>query len=289
MRKTRKQSFDNVDLLAAKKISTNTQEVPSEQILNSVLERKRITRQRKREKRRRLLIRLLGLLVILGAIFLFLRSHYFAIKDIKVEGMSYFTGSEVISMSGAEPGRNLIFNAGASEIEENLSSNPYFKSVKVKRKLPSTLIIQVEERPQIAAIVFGGSYVVIDDVGVVLRKTDVDPKLTLLTGLTISKMSIGEAVDAEEKEFLAITLRMLNTMRDGDMYFKKIDVSKVVIRAYIYDNLLVKGTPGEIMSAIESGELQKVVSNLFDQNISRGTIVMGGSSYISFSPELDAD
>ncbi len=289
MRKTKKQDFGNVDLLAAKRISTNTQEVPSEQILNSVLERKRVVRQRKREKRRRILIRLLGLCVILGAIFLFLRSSYFAIKDIKVEGMNYYTGSEVISMSGAEQGRNLIFDAGKKEIIENLSSNPYFKSVKVKRKLPSTLLIQVEERPQIAAILFGDSFIVIDDEGVVLRKTDVDPKLTLLTGLTISKMSIGENVDAEEKEFLAITLRMLNTMRDGDMYFKKIDVSKVVIRAYIYDNLLVKGTPGEIMGAIESGELQKVVSNLFDQNISRGTIVMGGTSYISFSPELDAD
>ena len=288
MRKTRKQDFKNVDLLTVKKME-NTQEVRANEILTGVLEQKQATRQQKRDKRRRLLLRLLVLLALMGAIVLFLRSSYFNIVDIKVEGMNYYTGSEIIGMSGAETDRNLIFDSGKAEIIDKLSSNPYFKSVKVKRKLPSTLIIKVEERPQIAAIVFGDSFVVIDEEGVVLRKTDVDPKLTLLTGLTISKMTTGENVDAEEKEMLATTLRMLNIMRDGDMYFKKIDVSRIVIRAYIYDNLIVKGTPGEITDAIESGELQKVVSNLFDQNISRGTIIMGGSSIISFSPELDAD
>ncbi len=289
MHKTRKQDFGSVDLLAAKKIEENTQEIPSKQILTSVLQMKQVTRQQKREKRRRLLIGLLVLLIIIGAIIIFLRSSYFAIKDIKVEGMNYYSGAEVINMSGATTGRNILFDAGKSEIQDNLEKNPYFKSVKVKRKLPSTIIIKVEERPQIASIQFGDSYIVIDDEGIVLRRADLDPKLTLLTGLTISKMTIGENIEAEEKEILAMTLRMLNTMRDGDMYFKKIDVARVVIKAYIYDNLMVKGTPGEITEAIDSGELQKVVTNLFEQDISRGTIVMGGSSYMSFSPELDED
>lgn len=288
MRRTEKHDFRNVDMLTAKRIE-DTQELEPNEILNGVLRMKQLSRVKRRERRRRILIRLLVLLALVGAVILFLRSSYFNIKDIKVEGMNYYTGAEIVGMSGAVTGRNIIFDSGKAEIIESLESNPYFKEVNVKRKLPSTLIIQVVERPQTAAILFGDSFIVIDDEGVVLRKTDVDPKLTLLTGLTISKMTVGEKVDAEEKEVLATTLHMLNTMQDGDMYFKKIDVARVVIRAYIYDNLIVKGTPGEINEAIESGELQKVVSNLFEQNISRGTIVMGGSSYMSFSPELDAD
>ena len=288
MRRTQKQDFRNLDLLAAKKMS-DTQELRPNEVLSGVLEAKQISRVKRRERRRRIIIRLLILLAIIGAVILFLRSRYFEIKDIKVEGMSYYTGSEIISMSGATTGRNLIFDSGKADIIDALNSNPYFKDVNVKRKLPSTLIIQVEERPQTAAIMFGDSFIVIDDEGIVLRRTDVDPKLTLLTGLTISKMTVGEKVDAEEKEVLSTTLHMLNTMRNGDMYFKKIDVARVVIRAYIYDNLIVKGTPGEINEAIESGELQKVVTNLFEQDISRGTIVMGGDSYMSFSPELDVD
>lgn len=255
----------------------------------SELDFKQLSRQKRRKRRKRAMICFLVLLFVCVGVFLFLRTNYFNIKEIKVEGSTYYTEAEIISMSRAETGRNIVFDSGKADIEELLESNAYFKNVTVKRKLPSTLVIQVEERPQIAAVEFGDSFIVIDDEGVILRKTDVDPKITLLTGLTISKLTIGEQIEAEEKETLAMTLRMLNTMENGDMYFKKIDVEKVVIRAYIYDNLIVKGTPSEVTEAIETGQLQKVVSDLFDQNISRGTIVMGGASYMSFSPELDAD
>ena len=255
----------------------------------SELDFKQLSRQKRRKRRTRAMICFLVLLFVCVGVFLFLRTNYFNIKEIKVEGSTYYTETEIISMARAETGRNIVFDSGKADIEELLESNAYFKKVTVKRKLPSTLVIQVEERPQIAAVEFGDSFIVIDDEGVILRKTDVDPKITILTGLTISKLTIGEQIEAEEKETLAMTLRMLNTMEKGDMYFKKIDVAKVVIRAYIYDNLIVKGTPSEVTEAIENGKLQKVVSDLFDQNISRGTIVMGGTNYMSFSPELDAD
>lgn len=287
MRRTRKQNYETLDMG-----KPNAQGAPEEEkdyLKVSQLDFKQLSRQKRRRKRRRIMIGLLTLLLVLVGGFFALRSTYFSIKEIKVEGNTYFTEGEIISISGATTGRNLIFDSGKGEIVEKLEKNPYFKNIDVRRKLPSTLVINVEERPQVAAVEFGDSFIVIDDEGVILRKTDVDPKLTLLTGLTISKLTIGENIEAEEKETLAMTLRMLDTMTDGDMYFKKIDVAKVVIRAYIYDNLIVKGTPSEITEAIDSGQLQKVVADLFEQDISRGTIVMGGSSYMSFSPELDAD
>ena len=128
----------------------------------------------------------------------------------------------------------------------------------------------------------------IDENGIVLRKATVDPQVTLLTGLTISKMNIGEKVEVEEADALKMTLRMLSAMNKGDLYFKKINVSKVLIRAYIYDTLSVKGTPKELMQIIQRGELQKVVNNLFNDKINRGTIKVGGSDYMSFTPEIDA-
>jgi len=288
-RRTKRLEITNTDILAA------GGEYDPEEITEgsgrrfSVIDSKRMAKQRKKERKKRAFTRVLVFLFLVLALLLFLRSKYFEIKDIKVEGMSYYSGSEIVSMSGATPGRNLIFDPGKKEIEEALAGNPYFKSVEVKRKLPSTLIIEVEERAQIAAVIFGDGYIVIDDEGVVLRRAEVDPRLTLLTGLTVSKMNVGEALEAEESETLSMTLRMLTTMRDGDMYFKKIDVSKVVIKAYIYDNLIVKGTPSEMTEAIESGKLQAVVANLFKDGISRGTITMGGDGYTSFSPELIED
>ena len=287
MRRTKKYEIDNMDILAADREPTGRRS--RSEISYSDWDKKRLSRQRAKEKGKRTAVRVFLFLVLVALLFLFLKSSFFDIKEIKVEGSSYYTENEVISMSGAELGRNIIFDHGKGEIEEALAGNPYFKDVDVARKLPSTLIISVDERVQTAAVIFGGSYIVIDDEGIVLRKTDVDPKVTLLTGLTISKMTVGENLDAEEKENLATTLRILNAMKDGDMYFKKIDVSKVVIKAYVYDNLIVKGTPSEILDAIEKGELQKVVYNLYEDGVERGTIKVGGSSYISFTPELEDD
>ena len=86
-----------------------------------------------------------------------------------------------------------------------------------------------------------------------------------------------------------VKLRMLASMREGDIFFKQIDVSDVLIHAYIYDSLIVKGTPGEMMKSIDGGELQKVVNRLFEEGISRGTIKMGGEDYMSFTPEIETD
>ena len=241
----------------------------------------------KKKRKSHFLRNLLIFLLICGGIFLFLRSDYFIIKDIEVEGNTYYTDSEIKRIAEAKTGNNIIFNAEIDRMEGNLEQNPFFKTIKIKRKLPNTLVIEVEERTQMAAIEFGDKYVVIDEEGVVLRMTHVDPKVTILTGLTISKMDIGEPLEAEEKENLSMTLRMLKTMQEGDLYFKMIDVSKVVIKAYIYDTLIVKGTPSEVFSAIEAGDVQLVVSDLFDKGISRGTIKMGGSGTVIFTPDIE--
>ena len=245
--------------------------------------------KRKKVKKRKshFLRNFLLLILICVGIFFFLKSDYFLIKDIEVVGNSYYTKAEVISIAKATTEKNIIFDAEKDTILENLEANPFFKNVTVKRQLPSTLLIEVEERPQIAAVEFGDSFIVIDDEGVILRRTDVDPRVTILTGLTISRMDVGEPIEAEEKETLSMTLRMLKTMEEGDLYFKKIDVSRVVIKAYIYDNLIVKGTPAEVFSAIEEGYVQSVVSDLFSKNVSRGTIKMGGSGQVIFTPDIE--
>lgn len=249
---------------------------------------KHVERQRKKHRKKHYFLRFVVLLCIGTGVFLFLKSNYFNIKNFSVEGNSYYTDAEIISMAKAKKGVNLIFDAGLSDIKKNLKDNPYFEDIYVKRSLPDKLVISVKERRQTAAIVYGESFVVIDENGIVLRKANVDPQVTLLTGLTISKMNIGEKIEVEEADSLNMTLRMLSATNKGDLFFKKIDVSKVLIRAYIYDTLSVKGTPKELMQTIQRGELQKVVNDLFNDKINRGTIKVGGSDYMSFTPEIDA-
>lgn len=251
----------------------------------------RTKRKKAKRRRGRFLVFLLLLALICAGAYYFLKSDYFVIKDIEVSGNTYYTKQEVISIAKASTGGNIIFDAEVDSIRDNLEANPFFKEVTVKRKLPSTLSIEVIERPQIAAVEFGDSYIVIDDEGVILRRADVDPRITVITGLTISKMDVGEPIEAEEKESLSTTLRLLKIMEEGDLFFKRVDVSKVVLKAYIYDNLIVKGTPSEMFSAIEEGHVQSVVSDLFSKGITRGTIKMGGKeaggTNVVFTPDIE--
>ena len=241
----------------------------------------------KKRRKSHLWRNLLIFLLLCVGVFLFLKSDYFLIENIKVEGNTYYTSSEIKRIADARTGNNIIFNAEISRMEENLEQNPFFKTINIKRKLPDTIIIEVEERSQVAAIEFGDRYTVLDEEGVVLRMTEVDPKVTILTGLTISRMDIGEPLEAEERENLSLALRILKTMEDGDLYFKRIDVSKAVIRAYLYDNLIVKGTASEVLSSIEAGDVQLVVSDLIKKGISHGTIKMGGSGNVIFTPDIE--
>ncbi len=241
---------------------------------------------RRKRKKKHYLLRFLLFVAVCAGVYLLITSGYFDVKQVVVEGNSYYTSEEVIAISGWKEGGNIFFSSGISQMEDNLESDPYFREVKITRKLPCTLEITVTERTQTAAFIYGDRYVIIDDEGIVLRRSEVAPELTLLTGLTISKMDMGEKVEAEESESLKTTLEMLKAMEDGDIYFKRIEVSQVTIKAYIYDSLVVKGTPAEILRSIEDGDLQKVVSKLFEEGITRGTISVGGEGYMAFSPEM---
>jgi len=169
----------------------------SDQVYDDIVFRQ-IKRDRKVRKKKHYLRRFLIFLGLIAGIIIFLSSGFFTVKSIQVEGNHYYADDEVINMANARTGGNIFWQAGTSGIRDKLLDDPYFAGVEVRRKLPDTLIIQVDERMQIAAISYGDAYIVIDEEGTMLRKTTVDPKLTLLTGLTVSKLNIGELVEAEE-------------------------------------------------------------------------------------------
>lgn len=246
----------------------------------------KMDRPKKKRKKKNYLLRFLIAVLVIGGAFAFTFSNFFLIENVTAEGNHYYKDEEIMHMAGADKGINLIWDVDKSEYMDALLESPYFADVKVKRKLPKTLHFEITERQQIAAVVYGEEYIVIDKEGTILRKSDLDPKVTLLTGLTVSKLSAGSRIEAEEDVILETTLNMLDTMENGDIFFKKIDVSRVIIKAYIYDTLIVKGTPKQMTKAIESGDLQKVVNNLLKNDTTRGTISLGNQNYMSFSPEF---
>ena len=245
-----------------------------------------VERTKKVRKKKHYLLRLLIILCVVFGILCFINSGIFGLREVEVEGGSFYNDEQIINLSEVREGDNLFFSENIKNIPETLQKNPYFKEVRVSRVLPAKIVIKVKERKQVAAVVYGDEFVVIDQKGRVLRKSKVNPKLTSIYGLTISKLNLGEKIEAEEKSTMNQTIELIDSMEKGNIFFKKIDMSKVVIKAYVYDNLIVKGTPKQIISSLEKGELQKVINNLIRHDTVRGTISMGDHNYMSFSPRF---
>ena len=124
------------------------------------IEFKDVARVRKKRKKKHYFLRFLVFLAVCAGIYLFLTSGYFDVKNVTVKGSTYYTAEEVVSMSGWKEGGNIFFSAGIGEMEANLSEDPYFREVDISRRLPDTLEIEITERTQIAAFVYGDRYVV---------------------------------------------------------------------------------------------------------------------------------
>lgn len=242
---------------------------------------------RKRKKRINPFAGLFLILLLIIGLLIFSRSSFFAVQHFEIEGNAYYTDDEILLMGGCETGKNLFWEVDAKKIRSRLQQDAYMENVKVSRRLPDTVRITLTERKQIAAIAYGEKYVVIDANGTVLRKAGVDPKITVLKGLTISKLSVGEPVEVEEKVLLRQCLEMISVMEKNDMYFKSVVISTTEAKAYILDSLYCVGTPETIMTAMKEGKLQAVTAELFDRKIERGKIQISGEHYISFTPKID--
>ena len=245
-----------------------------------------IGREKKRHRRSYFFLKAFLLLIVAGVTIAFALSPVFTIKNIEVEGNGFYTDKQIINMSEAKTGGNLFKDAQKNLIKKNLKDNVYFKSVSVRRSIPDTLVIVVEEKNELAAMKYGDKYIVIDDDAEVLRVAKIDPEVTVVTGMKIGKMDIGEKIEVEEKRVLEDTLAILHAMNDGNLFFKRIEVSRTSLDAYIYDMLKVNGTSEQMRQAIEEGSLQKVVNKLLKSKIKRGTIILGDNGYLSFSPAV---
>lgn len=250
-----------------------------------IAERKRKTIERRKRAKRRLYI-FACLFVVLTASFIFSLTPFFDIDSIEVSGNSYFTAEEIRNMAHATYDRNIIYNPGKHKIVKYLEENSYIKKASVRRHLPSTLVIEVEERAPIASIRYDKDYLIIDSEGTLLDRTKSSPDLTILEGVVINKMEISEKLGVEDEELLKQALDLLSVMKKKDLYFVSIDMSKMYIRANVYDSLVVKGTYQQLKKAMENDELHLVLEKLFEKGVKRGTITFSDEDYASFVPTL---
>lgn len=248
--------------------------------------RRRYNERKKRRFRARFYI--ITTILIFGVFFgLLSLSSIFTVDSIEVRGNKHYTAEEIINMGHAVPGRNLFYGLNKKETEEYLEQNPYIKSAKVSRKLPSTMVIKVTERKEKLAFRYDDDFLIMDGEGILLKKTRNTPKTTLIEGIVVNKIKLGEKVGAEDNERLDKALELIRATSAADLYFVKIDMeNESKIKAYIYDTLAVKTDYDTLMANLENGRLHLVVEKLFDEGIERGTITFEEDGSASFMPAI---
>lgn len=249
------------------------------------IEKRRMKRKRKL-KMPGFFTRIFIILGVIIAVTAFSLSSFFTVDTIDVQGNKYFTDEEISNMAHASTGQNIIYKLNKGNMLNYLEKNPYIEEARVYRKLPSTIVINVKERIQIAALTYGEQFLIIDNKGTLLRITKTKPKLTIVTGFKVKKVKLGEPVEVNSPDLFKELLSLLKSMEAGDVYFTKINITELFITANVYDSLVVKSKYKDLKDNIDKGRLHKVLDELFKRNIKRGTITISSDGYASFTPEL---
>ncbi|MBQ3145374.1 MAG: FtsQ-type POTRA domain-containing protein [Clostridia bacterium] len=129
--------------------------------------------------------------LIIVAIIMFMMSSLFNIKQIIVVNNSKISSEEIIILSQLVLDTNM-FKVTNENINQNIKTNSYIESVKMKRNLNGTVTLEIQERTPTYMLQFGNSYVYINNQGYILEITEEPLNIPILTGFETTPEEIKE-------------------------------------------------------------------------------------------------
>ena len=197
---------------------TNKNKIKKEQEKRKELNKKEIKR-RKRIKKIKFVLKIVILIaVIAGGTAFALISPIFNIKDIQVMNNSQVNSDTIVSLSGIKTRQN-IFRFLKSKSIEKIKENPYIENIKIHRKLPSTIQIDVEERTPTYSIDYVGKYALINNQGYILEIVEDNRGLPIiLNSITAQEeISAGQRLKDEDLEKLGDILKIMSSAKDNNL------------------------------------------------------------------------
>ncbi len=143
------------------------------------------TRRNRRRRRGRFsfLLKLFGFLVAVAAVVAAI-TVFFRMDHIAVSGNERYSEREVLEASGLATGGNLYFLDKFDVKERIFAQLPYVEEIKINRKLPDTLLIEVRECKAVAGVGTEGDAWLISEQGKLLEQVAALPEgCPLLSGI----------------------------------------------------------------------------------------------------------
>lgn len=254
-------------------------------------DQKRIA-QKKRRKRSKLFYTVissvsivLGIVIILAVLSL---TVFFKIDTIKVNGSKTYSTQEISAVLPISKEKNL-FLADTKEAKQKLEENlPYIYNAEIKRKLPSTILINIIETPKVYAIKNGDKTFTLVDQNFKVLELNVKKKpdgAVTVTKLKPKSASIGKPVEFEKEQkgndLLAMTALIDKLKLDEITAIYSVDINNNYM---IYEGRITfkLGTTENLESKVYSA--LTAVNKLNESDPSaKGTITSNGGKQIYFT------
>jgi len=180
------------------------------------------------------------------------------ICSVKVAGINYLPEAKILGTAKIPQGEN-IFLIDIDEVKARFSNMIQIKEIKIKRKLPSTIVIDIKERTPYAIVVIGGATSLVDEDGYIIAgkslsssiyRLDIS-KYPVIRGVNKKNLEKGMRLDQKDRAFVRAALEMLSKFIDiSAIQIEVGDREDIVI--YIEDILKVKiGAPSDIERKIK--------------------------------------
>ena len=148
----------------------------------------------------------LVVMAVLGTgVYMFAASDLFAIKEVRIQGNRHLSDAELRTLMRVEAGQNLLL-VSSERLYDRLHSSPWIRSVSLRKELPGTLLVRVEESKPQALLRKPNGYVVVDIQGIELERIHGRPERFL---------PVIKAHDIEDTEEFAEALRLAEVINDA--------------------------------------------------------------------------
>jgi cell division protein FtsQ len=157
--------------------------------------RHRLVEQREEQKKIKNKLLFLFIFIIANVSFLlFLRSPFFVIENIHIEGLDKLTREEIYNAGGMREGMN-IWKISPPHLRARIMTIPRVAEASVERILPGDLTVFIKEKYPVVLIPFHGYYLEVAKDGLIIGLRDeYRGELPLVSGLFWGKIDVGTRI-----------------------------------------------------------------------------------------------
>lgn len=198
--------------------------------------------RRKKQKRIRVILYSALLICFIAVAVGLSLTVFFNIQSIEVKGTSIYGDTEVIKASGVEIGDNFFLSDLRGAAKKITGSLPYAGEAKLKRKLPSTLVIDIIDTKEYAAFDLESGYALINEKGKVLSNsaTVLRDGVSYISNIYPIKAELCETIEFEDAAALQQITSILTAIKNAELQkVSSINLSDMSAITLMYDGRIM--------------------------------------------------